>query len=308
VTRLVVERVGEEAAAVVHRVSLEAFAPYARLDPPSGALSESVEFVADELRRHGGLVALLDGAVVGSLRFRREPPALWVRRVGVVPARQREGIGSALMTTAAGVAEEDGLARLHVGVRLALEANRRWYAGLGYAEVGHRMHEGAGVVNWAELVRFVPTRLVADTEADTRAIGERLTAVLEPGDLVVLSGPLGAGKTVVAQGIGAGLGVRGPVLSPTFVISRVHRGGRIPLVHVDAYRMGSVAEIDDLDLDSSVEESVTVVEWGTGLVEGLSESHLLLELDRRPDDDVRTITVTPFGPAWLGRDPRAVTH
>src|SRR5437588_5509875 len=108
------------------------------------------------------------------------------------------------------------------------------------------------------------------TVEDTRDFGRALGRVLRPGDLVVLSGPLGAGKTTLAQGIGAGLGVDGPVLSPTFVIARVHRGGRVPLVHVDAYRLSSVAEVDDLDLDASLEESATVVEWGEGLVEGLT--------------------------------------
>ncbi|MDQ1722234.1 MAG: tRNA threonylcarbamoyladenosine biosynthesis protein TsaE, partial [Pseudonocardiales bacterium] len=107
------------------------------------------------------------------------------------------------------------------------------------------------------------------TAADTHAFGSRLAELLRPGDLLVLTGPLGAGKTALAQGIGAGLGVPGRVLSPTFVIARVHAGGRIPLVHVDAYRLGSLAEVDDLDLDVALADSVTVVEWGAGLVEQL---------------------------------------
>src|SRR5581483_9676762 len=104
------------------------------------------------------------------------------------------------------------------------------------------------------------------TVDDTRAFGRELAGVLRAGDLVLLTGPLGAGKTALSQGIGAGLGVRGDVTSPTFVISRIHRGGRVPLVHVDAYRLAAVddpvAQLDDLDLDASVEDSVTVVEWG----------------------------------------------
>ena len=141
---------------------------------------------------------------------------------------------------------------------------------------------------------------VLPTPQDTWTLGSALGELLQPGDLVVLVGPLGAGKTALTQGIGAGLGVREPVTSPTFVISRVHRDGRIPLVHVDAYRLGGVADVDDLDLDGSVGESVTVVEWGEGLVEQLAEEHLLIRLDRR-DDDVRTAVLVPHGPSWEAR-------
>lgn len=139
------------------------------------------------------------------------------------------------------------------------------------------------------------------TAADTRALGRSLAGLLEAGDLVVLAGPLGAGKTVLAQGIGEGLGVAGPVLSPTFVIARSHGGGRLPLVHVDAYRLGSVAEVDDLDLDTAVDESVTVVEWGDGLVERLAEAHLLVRIDRGVDDERRRATLVPFGRTWERR-------
>lgn len=133
-----------------------------------------------------------------------------------------------------------------------------------------------------------------------RDLGQRLAAALEPGDLVLLTGPLGAGKTTLAQGIGAGLGVAGPVVSPTFVIARVHRDGRVPLVHVDAYRLSSVAEVDDLDLDASLEESVTLVEWGDGLVEGLATDWLNVTIERPADDDdeTRTVEITGVGPRW----------
>ncbi|SFT44803.1 tRNA threonylcarbamoyladenosine biosynthesis protein TsaE [Geodermatophilus amargosae] len=138
------------------------------------------------------------------------------------------------------------------------------------------------------------------TVDDTRALGAALADVVAPGDLVVLTGPLGAGKTALTQGLGAALGVGEPVTSPTFVIARVHRGGRLPLVHVDAYRLGSVADVDDLDLDASTEESVTVVEWGAGLVERLADEHLEVRLDRR-DDDVRTAVLVPHGAGWEAR-------
>lgn len=146
------------------------------------------------------------------------------------------------------------------------------------------------------------------TAADTQTFGRTLAGLLRPGDLLVLSGPLGAGKTALAQGIGAGLGVAGDVTSPTFVISRVHRpdparGGRVPLVHVDAYRLGSVAEVDDLDLDTSLTESVTLVEWGAELVEQLADAYLEVRIDRR-DDDSRLVELVGHDGDWASRIQR----
>ena len=139
------------------------------------------------------------------------------------------------------------------------------------------------------------------TADDTRALGRALAEILRAGDLVVLTGPLGAGKTVLAQGLGAGLGVTGPVVSPTFVIARVHRGGRLPLVHVDAYRLGSVVEVDDLDLDASLADSVTVVEWGGGLVEQLTDAYLEIRLSREDEGDLRVAEFHPVGGDWAER-------
>jgi tRNA threonylcarbamoyladenosine biosynthesis protein TsaE len=141
------------------------------------------------------------------------------------------------------------------------------------------------------------------TVDDTRALGRRLAGLLRPGDLVLLAGPLGAGKTALAQGIGAGLGVQGDVTSPTFVIARVHRGP-LPMVHADAYRLGDRPdprlEIDDLDLDATADDAVTVVEWGEGLVEHIRDDHLLVRIDRR-DDDARVIDLVPYGGDWAVR-------
>lgn len=136
------------------------------------------------------------------------------------------------------------------------------------------------------------------TVRDTEALGAGLAAELAAGDLVVLSGPLGAGKTALTRGIAAGLGVRGPVTSPTFVIARVHHGPRVPLVHVDAYRLGTdLSEIDALDLDTDLADAVVVVEWGEGLVEQLADRHLLVRL-RRGDDETRTADI-----CWRGGTP-----
>jgi tRNA threonylcarbamoyladenosine biosynthesis protein TsaE len=160
------------------------------------------------------------------------------------------------------------------------------------------------------------TLTVADAAA-TRALGTRLAAVLRAGDLVLLSGPLGAGKTTLTQGIGTGLGVRGQVASPTFIIARVHPslGGGPDLVHVDAYRLGSLEEVDALDLDTSLEDSVTVVEWGEGKVEALAEDRLEVEV-RRPrggdraetpvaelaESSPREVLVRGVGPRWADVD------
>ena len=142
------------------------------------------------------------------------------------------------------------------------------------------------------------------TTQDTFEFGRRLAGILRRGDLIVLTGPLGAGKTVVVKGIGAGLNVVGTVVSPTFVIARVHRDGRIPLVHVDAYRLGSLAEVDDLDLDSAsidAADAVTVVEWGAGLVEQLADAHLAVTIDRAEDTEIRHATVAAHGGDWAER-------
>lgn len=147
-------------------------------------------------------------------------------------------------------------------------------------------------------------------------LGIRLGGVLDAGDLVILTGPLGAGKTTFTRGIGDGLGVRGPVQSPTFVIARTHPSlvGAAPLVHVDAYRLANASEVEDLDLD--FDGSVVVAEWGAGLVDA-RESWLDVVIDRPlggdasadagaddPDDfaeapvEPRTLTVTGHGQRW----------
>ena len=138
------------------------------------------------------------------------------------------------------------------------------------------------------------------TAADTHSLGRRLAGVLRAGDLIVLIGPLGAGKTALVQGIGAGLGVSGKVVSPTFVIARVHRGP-LPLVHVDAYRLHSLDEVDDLDLDVDVADAVAVVEWGAGLVEQLAAARLEIAIERADDSELRTARLVPHGGDWAER-------
>jgi tRNA threonylcarbamoyladenosine biosynthesis protein TsaE len=158
----------------------------------------------------------------------------------------------------------------------------------------------------------VDEEISVPTAAQMRSLGRRLAGLLRAGDLVLLSGPLGAGKTTLTQGIGAGLGVRGSVTSPTFVIARVHPSlSEGPdLVHADAYRLGSRAEVDDLDLDTDLATAITVVEWGEGLVEDLAPSFLSVRISAdeppaadNPDDadevDIRrTVWVRGWGERW----------
>ncbi|SEO17244.1 tRNA threonylcarbamoyladenosine biosynthesis protein TsaE [Actinacidiphila rubida] len=169
-------------------------------------------------------------------------------------------------------------------------------------------------------------RITVRTADRMRELGQRLAGLLAPGDLVLLSGELGAGKTTLTRGLGEGLNVRGAVTSPTFVIARVHPSltGGPALVHVDAYRLsGGLDEMEDLDLDVSLPESVVVVEWGEGKVEELSEARLQVVISRTiggphggasadggvgaadaapSADDVREVTVTGVGPRWAQED------
>lgn len=155
------------------------------------------------------------------------------------------------------------------------------------------------------------------TAGDMRELGRELAGVLGPGDLVLLTGDLGAGKTTLTQGIGEALGVRGPITSPTFVIARVHPStvGGPPLVHVDAYRLGGWDELEDLDLEASLDEAVTVVEWGVGLAEGLADARIEVEIQRphgpgsTDDQQPRTVRIRAVGrPLPLrGFSPRTPT-
>jgi tRNA threonylcarbamoyladenosine biosynthesis protein TsaE len=131
--------------------------------------------------------------------------------------------------------------------------------------------------------------------------GAHVARCLRPGDLVILSGDLGAGKTTFVQGMGAGLGVTEQVTSPTFVIARIYSTpSGVDLVHVDAYRLGSSLELDDLDLDSDLASAITVVEWGEGKVEQLAEDRVVIAIARSDseDDETRVMSVLGFGDRW----------
>lgn len=150
----------------------------------------------------------------------------------------------------------------------------------------------------ADLAIVVPT---ADA---MRELGAAIGRACRGGDVLILSGDLGAGKTTFTQGLARGIGIEEAVTSPTFVIARAHPNphGGPGLVHVDAYRLGSSLELDDLDLDADLEHSVVVVEWGGGLAEGLADARVDLVLSRSDDEDdeTRVVVITPRGSRWDG--------
>ena len=141
-----------------------------------------------------------------------------------------------------------------------------------------------------------------DSPDEMAALGARIAAELRAGDLVLLNGELGAGKTTLTRGIGESLGVRGAVTSPTFVLARTHPRDGPPLVHVDAYRLSSAVELDDLDIDFP--GSIVVVEWGAGLLDGVTDDWLQVDIDRPHGGDPlaevepRTVTLTGYGDRW----------
>jgi tRNA threonylcarbamoyladenosine biosynthesis protein TsaE len=297
-----IEQVGPElapgVAGTVTDIVHAAFGARPVLEPPSDATEETPETVAAALTRSGGLLAELDGRPVGALIFHPTDGSMLLRRVSVVPAAQSRGVAQALAAEAERVARARGFDRVHIVARAELPGTVRFWQKRGYAEVGR---VGTDVT----LAKALPVELAVPTAGEMRELGERLGRLLHPGDLVILTGDLGAGKTTLTQGIGAGLGVRGGVTSPTFVIARVHPSLAVgpALVHVDAYRLQGLAELDDLDLDVLLEESVTVVEWGEGLAESLAEDRLEVTVTRSTGEAVvaeehRRVRVSPVGARW----------
>ncbi|MDO5629797.1 MAG: tRNA (adenosine(37)-N6)-threonylcarbamoyltransferase complex ATPase subunit type 1 TsaE [Mobilicoccus sp.] len=161
------------------------------------------------------------------------------------------------------------------------------------------------------MARELPVAVAVPDADAMRDLGARLATILRRGDLVIATGDLGAGKTTLTQGLGAGLGVQGPVISPTFVLSRVHQptGDGPWLVHVDAYRLTSFAELEDIDLEASLDDAVTLVEWGAGVAEGLAEDRLEIDIRRSidPADETRWVFVSGVGPRWTRDDLASLT-
>lgn len=278
-------------AEVIHR----SFASRPPVDPPAEALAETIDSVAAGLASSGGLVALLNGEVVGALIFDHDRPGLiGLRRVSVDPDHQGHGVASAMVGMAEEVARERGADGLWLLVREELPETIRFWLRRGYYR-GDR--EGVHTVVQKALSAHIA---VPDVDAMSE-LAKRVGALLKAGDLLILQGELGAGKTTFTQGLGEALGVRGPITSPTFVLSRIHPSlvNGPDLVHVDAYRLGSAAEVDDLDLDATADRSITVVEWGAGVAEQLSDDWLHIAISAgSAGPDSREVSVVPHGARW----------
>ncbi len=287
--------VGPERAVDLLAVSRAAFAARPALGAPPAALSDTAESLAGVLREGRGYLLLVEDAPAASLVEVRESGVARLGRVSVLPEYQRLGLASFAV---AAVTEEMALRgepAVTVLARKEYAPVQQWWARRGFEQTGE-----SG--NCWVLTAPLPIVVEAPDAEVMRAIGRRLASVLAPGDLLVASGNLGAGKTTLTQGIGDGLGVSGPVISPTFVLSRIHPpvADGPALVHVDAYRLGDAAELEDLDLDASMADSVTLVEWGTGLAEGLASDRLEIDIRRGldPDDETRRVFFTPVGERW----------
>ncbi len=271
-TGLEVRRVGPESADVVLEIVRDAFGSRPPLNPPADALMETRASIATRLALGGGLLARVGSEPVGCVLLDLVGDTMYLRRFGVASSAQGKGVAGALIQAAVEAATGRAT-RLSVVAREELPRTVSFWAHRGFTQIDRRSP-------YVELGLRLPKIHKVPTAADMKALGRSVAHSLQAGDLVVLTGDLGAGKTTFTQGLGAGLGVEGPITSPTFVIAREHTSpGRRPgLVHVDAYRLGGAGELDDLDLDTSLDDVVTVVEWGEGLAETLAPSRLEIRI------------------------------
>ena len=273
----------------------EAFANRPAVDPPPPALSETPESVAAALAGGFGVLALVEDVPAGVVIVSVDGPMAGIHRVSVLPGFQRSGIASTIIEVALELLTARGVSGVELVAREEFPQVVAWWRRHGFVEVDR---DGSSLT----LARQLPVRVAAPTAEDTKGVGRRLAHVVRAGDVVIASGDLGAGKTTLTQGLGEGLAVAGPIISPTFVLSRIHPSttGGPALVHVDAYRLGSFAELEDLDLDVSLDDSVTLVEWGSGIAEGLTDGYLEIDIRRSldPDDETRWIFLTPIGERW----------
>jgi tRNA threonylcarbamoyladenosine biosynthesis protein TsaE len=297
VVDLVVSVASEENAAGMVEVIHAAFGARPVLDPPSTASAETVESVAAALRNGSGIYAEVGDRPAGVILVLPDHHGrITFQRVSVHPDFQRHGIASAMVGAAEELAATLGHRRVELFARAELAELVAFWQHRGFAIDRPAPY---GMI----LAKPLPLAITVPTAQHMQRLGQRLAGLLQPGDVIIASGDLGAGKTTLTQGIGAGLGSIGPIISPTFVLSRIHPSaiGRPQLVHVDAYRLGSREELDDLDLETTLDASVTVIEWGEDVAEHLADSRLELDLWTIAEHG-RTVLVRPVGPRWQGVD------
>lgn len=289
-----------EDAATIHGLIQRTFTARSALSPPADALSDNEEDIRRRLGEQTGLVATVDGRAVGCLFVSVAAPAsadAMVYRVAVLPEKRRQGIATSMVMAAGEYAVFHGCRRLVLTARRELPDTVQWWRDNGFEIVAEIDRH-----SWLMAIDL-PWRYLVGTAEQMRALGAALVPLLRAGDVIVASGELGSGKTTLTQGLGAALGVRGVITSPTFVLSRIHPTASGPsLIHVDAYRLGSAAELDDIDLDISLADSITLIEWGAGLAEQLSSDRLEIWIRRSddPGDDTRVVDLAGVGPRWEG--------
>jgi len=296
-SQIVVRLACPDDVSAIHEVTLQAFAARQPLDPPAEALSDTLDDVATALAGPGfGVVSEVDGQIAGSLLVRLDEAAggqtiATLRRVGVLPKFRHLGVADAMVRSTLRGLADSGVRRARLLARMELPQIVDWWRAHGFL-IDHDVPHG--FIMSASL----PIPIDVPTPDDMRALGRSLAQHMRAGDLVIASGDLGAGKTVLAQGIGDGLGVAGPVISPTFVLARMHKSTAGPgLVHVDAYRLASAAELEDIDVDANLADSVVYIEWGAGLAEGLSDERLEIHIERA-SDETRRVYLMPVGRRW----------
>jgi tRNA threonylcarbamoyladenosine biosynthesis protein TsaE len=289
-------RAGAAHAAGMVEVIHAAFGARPPLDPPSTADAETPESVAAALAAGTGVYAQVGDRPAGAIIIDPgQDGVATLRRVSVHPDFQRHGIASTMVAEAELLAAELGCRRVELLARTEFPELIGYWQHRGFAVVRQVPHS-------VVLGRPLPVRVPVPTPEAMHHLGERIAEHLRPGDVIIASGELGAGKTTLTQGIGRGLGATGQIISPTFVLSRIHPStdGHPDLVHVDAYRLSGPDELDDLDLQESLDRSVTVVEWGENIAEGLSPDRLEVTVLRSADpaDDERTVLILGVGERW----------